>query len=107
MEEILLMLLGFIVRIGLPVGVTALIVILLRRLDAHWQTEAELPAVLAPVGPPCWEQHNCSPEKRAGCKAFQNAGIPCWQQFRKTDGTLRETCIGCEVFRQAPIPTPI
>ena len=106
MQETLLMIVGLLLRIGLPIALTALVVLLLQRLDANWQSEALMPEVLAPTGTPCWEHKNCSPEKRAKCKAYQNSEIPCWQQFRKVDGTLREGCIGCDVFRKAPVPAP-
>lgn len=105
MNELLPVFMGLILRVGLPIGLTALIILLLKRLDAQWQAEAPLPEVLAPTGAPCWERHQCPPEKRAACKAFQNTSIPCWQLHRKDDGTLREGCIGCTVFREAPIPT--
>lgn len=104
MEEITSLFGVLILRIGLPVGMTAVIVWLLKRLDTHWQEEAPLPEILAPAGTPCWERHNCPPEKRATCAAYLNPKVPCWQMYRQPDGVLREGCIGCDVFREAPIP---
>jgi hypothetical protein len=46
----------------------------------------------------------CSEEKRQNCPAFSQTGVPCWQVFRTKNGLLKEACLECEVFRQAPIP---
>ncbi len=99
---------GLLLRIGLPLGITALAVLLLRRLDAHWQAEAErqragLPAA-APQRVPCWITNNCPAERRAACPIYAHPETPCWQYFRDKQGHLRETCLDCDVFRGAPIP---
>ena len=97
---------GSALRIGFPIGVTALAVWLLSRLDRRWKKEAGESGLMQVTAknPGCWDINNCSPEKRAKCKAFQNQEVPCWQLFRENDGNLRENCLGCDVFIKAPIP---
>jgi hypothetical protein len=103
-------LLGLVLRIGLPLGATALVIWLLRRLDAHWQAEAERQCARAPaaVKPPvpCWVMNNCPAERRAVCPAFAHPEVPCWQYFRDGHGHLREACLLCRVFRSTPAPVP-
>lgn len=105
--------LGVALRIALPVAGTVLIVLWLRWLDARWQEEAEghvaagtalLPKVMRL---PCWEINQCSPERRSNCPAYQNGNVPCWQLFRSPEGQLKEECLGCEVFRRAPLPVAV
>ena len=101
-------LLGAALRLGLPLGITALVVWLLRRLDARWQMEAErerarIPATATPSAP-CWVARNCPAGRRAICPAYLNPALPCWQLFRDQQGQLREACLGCEVFIKAPVP---
>lgn len=103
MDTVLTFILGLLIRIGIPVTVTALIFLLLRRMDERWQKEArEIPVI--PSQRPCWEIKGCSKEKHKDCPATTHPDIPCWQLFRTKNGLLREDCLGCEVFRQAPVP---
>jgi hypothetical protein len=103
MDTVLAFLLGLLLRIGIPVAVTALIFFLLRRLDERWQEEARAIPVLSSQRP-CWEIKGCSEEKRKYCPASAQLKIPCWQIFRTKNGLLREECLGCDVFRLAPVP---
>ncbi len=107
LQGILFFLLGLLIRIGIPVGITVLIVMWLYRLDARWQEEAE--REVAEVKEPenqihCWEIKNCSPEKIVNCPAYIHKETPCWQVFRQKNGFLRESCIGCNVLVMAPVP---
>jgi hypothetical protein len=102
MDTVLTIVLGLLLRIGIPVGVTALVFFLLRRLDDRWQKEAQVIPVITNQRP-CWEMKDCSDEKRKNCPASTQPNIPCWQVFRTKNG-LREECLGCEVFRLAPAP---
>ena len=104
MDNILTVILGLAVRLGIPLGLTALVFFLLRRLDQRWQKEANVLPVVASGQKPCWEAKQCSEEKRKNCAAYGQTKVPCWQVFRAQDGVLRETCLGCDVFRQAPVP---
>ena len=98
---------GFALRLAIPIAITAIAIYFLRRLDVRWQAEAEdqllLPAVEKPK---CWEVHKCPPEKRQACPGYLSEQ-PCWQTFRKENGYLQERCLGCDVFRKAPIPVHI
>jgi hypothetical protein len=103
MDTVLTILLGVLLRIGIPVMATALIFFLLRRLDKRWKKEAEaIPVIISKR--PCSEIKGCSEEKRQSCPAFSQTGVPCWQVFRTKNGLLKEECLECDVFRQAPIP---
>jgi hypothetical protein len=100
------MILGILLRVAIPLIVTFLIVYFLKRLDERWKTQSDIegsPLVKA-GNEGCWEFNNCPEEERAVCKAFQNPDTPCWQVFRETNGRLQEQCIGCDVFRHAPVP---
>lgn len=102
------LIIGFVLRIGIPVAVTIVIIYILRRLDERWQAEAkaESQAALALArveGKRCWEVKGCPQENLAKCPTT-NSQQPCWQTFRTTDGHLRESCLGCEVFLKAPAP---
>jgi hypothetical protein len=99
----LAMLTGALLRIGLPVALTVLGILMLRRLDARWQKENAARPLPVVDKPECWKAKGCPEEQRAACPGYASAG-PCWQAFRKPDGTLQEKCLACAVFRQAPVP---
>ena len=98
---------GFALRLAIPIAITAIVIYFLRRLDNRWQAEAEEQLLLPVVEKPhCWEVHNCSPEDRKSCPGYQTEQ-PCWQAFREESGYLKERCLGCDVFHQAPAPVNI
>jgi hypothetical protein len=102
--------LGLLFRLALPIGVTAFIVWALKKLDAHWQAESKQdmsPPSIKVENPGCWTIFNCSEEKRAGCKAFAHPETPCWQVYRVSHGQLQESCLGCQVFKEALVPIPV
>jgi hypothetical protein len=106
MDVVLTIALGVLLRLGVPIAITALVLALLHRLDKRWQKEAlALPVV--PAGKPCWEIKGCSEEKKKNCPAVAQPKTPCWQVFRTRDGVMKEACLGCDVFRQAPVPVRI
>jgi hypothetical protein len=100
------MILGILLRIAVPILVTFLIFTILKRLDERWKREVDIdPGQLVYAGNPgCWDIHNCPEDKRAACKAYQNPDTPCWQVHREKNGRLQERCLGCDVFRHAPLP---
>ena len=52
-SSFLVILAGFLLRLAIPITLTALLIIILRKLDAHWQVEADLQAM--PIEKPnCW-----------------------------------------------------
>jgi hypothetical protein len=98
---------GLALRLAIPVAVTALAIYFLRKLDSRWKAEAETQQLLPVVEKPkCWEIHGCSAEMRATCKGYLSEQ-PCWQALRKENGYLQERCLGCDVFRKAPVPAKI
>jgi hypothetical protein len=94
---------GLLLRLGLPIIGTGIIIYFLRKLDAHWQTEAQLtPMSMQKIE--CWNVKGCSPEQQKNCSAVASP-LPCWQVHRLSNGYLHEQCISCEVFINAPIPS--
>ncbi len=106
MDIALSFILGVLIRLGIPVAVTVLALVLLHQLDRRWKNEAlALPVI--PSGKRCWEIKGCSDEKKKNCPAFARQNEPCWQVFRSKNGLMKETCVGCEVFRRAPVPVKL
>jgi len=98
---------GIAIRLAIPIGITAIAVYFLRRLDTRWRTEAEEQLLLPVVEKAkCWEIKGCSPEMRATCAGYQSEE-PCWQAFREENGHLQERCLGCDIFKEAPLPVNI
>ncbi len=94
--------LGLILRLAVPILLTVLVALYLRRLDQRWKAKAE--ELDAPLEKPeCWTVKQCTPEMRAACQGFACPG-PCWQAFRLPTGYLREQCLECKVFRRAYVP---
>ncbi|MBK7452117.1 MAG: hypothetical protein IPP55_08315 [Anaerolineales bacterium] len=92
---------GLVVRLGLPMLVTLLVVIGLRRLDTRWQKEAEIERnLLTRDEEPCWKEQGLAMDE-IKARAAEN-GKPCWQIHRLSNGYLREACLDCEVFVNAP-----
>ena len=98
---------GIALRLAIPIGITAIAIYFLRRLDTRWQAEAEEQLLLPAVEKAkCWEINGCTAEMRATCAGYQSEQ-PCWQAFREDNGYLQERCLGCDVFQKAPIPVNI
>lgn len=98
---------GFLLRFGVPILVMVVVVYILRRMDIRWQEEARQQMTTVRVSSPqtpCWEVKGCLPEMRQHCAGFTDPEVPCWQQFRASDGRLKEDCLDCNVFRNAPVP---
>lgn len=100
--SILSVLLGVFLRLAIPITLTAILIYFLRKLDAHWQAEA-ITMPLEINKPNCWQIKGCSPEQIRNCAAAASP-LPCWQFYRQENGYLREECLDCRVFRDAPIP---
>ncbi len=111
LSDIAALLLGLLLRYGVPIGITALLAWMLSRLDARWQEQADRRQVpLSTLGAEvrqvrCWETTECSRDQRENCPAYAEPDVPCWQVFRKRDNRLREACLTCHVFLAAPVPT--
>lgn len=97
---------GLALRLAIPVAITLLAVYILHKVDVRWQEEAaSLPPPVVVEKPRCWDIKNCTIEQRSQCHS-QTLAEPCWQLHRLPNGYLREECLDCQVFHQAPIPTP-
>jgi hypothetical protein len=107
LDTILVILIGLLLRFGLPMAITVVVVFILRKLDARWQAETEeVPPTVEMVSPHCWEIKNCMPEQMRECPT-PTSTQPCWQVRRQKNGYLREECLTCQVFNQAPLPVPV
>jgi|CXWL01.1.fsa_nt_gi hypothetical protein len=105
LTSILVLLSGVLLRLLVPLSLTALVVFVLRKLDARWQAEAELEMkLLAKDETPCWREQGLSLDRIEQMSAA--SGKPCWQIKRLPNGYLREECLGCEAFLSAPMPSP-
>jgi len=93
-------------RLGIPIGLTILLAWGLRRLDSHWQADAESKAAQADVRQVavsqirCWEMQGCSAERRQTCPAYKHPEMPCWVT-RSRNGHLGEACRDCHVLGHA------
>jgi hypothetical protein len=104
---ILVALFGLLLRLAIPLAITLLAVYILHKVDVRWQEEAaQVPPAVVVQKVPCWDIKNCPAEQRANCPSPTSVE-PCWQAQRLSNGYLREECINCQVFYQAPIPTPV
>lgn len=103
------MIVGVILRIGIPIGITLLLGWFLNRLDARWRAEAKqiqetmtnrtVPNSIQP----CWEVMNCAPRMRENCPVNGNLGILCWELFG-SNGNLQPKCQNCP-YRQSVLST--
>ena len=93
---------GLLLRLAIPIAGTIILIYLLRKLDAHWQTEAQLSPVPVQKAE-CWNVKGCSSAQKKNCPAASSP-LPCWQVFRQPNGYLQEQCIACSVFIDAPTP---
>jgi hypothetical protein len=112
LSVVLTLIAGILLRFGIPIGITALLVYALRQLDQKWQREVELASQSALVQVSlfdqirCWATNECSQEKRNTCTAFLERGRPCWQVHRNASGEMLSKCLICPVFQGAPVPSP-
>jgi hypothetical protein len=98
--------LGIILRFGIPIALTFGFAWLLRRLDEKWRAEAQVEASEAKyktqqkallemwLQKPCWEVNNCAKEDYVNCKAYQQKDLPCWEVYR-ANGKYNESCRDC------------
>ena len=100
--SVLVILLGLVLRVGVPIAITILLVHFLHKLDTRWQAEAELEKnTQLKDEMPCWKDMGL-PVEQIKLRTTTNER-PCWQTHRLANGRLRETCLTCEVFLDAPV----
>jgi len=105
METFGAVLLGVLLRFGIPILLTGVVVYFLRKLDTRWQKDTEATSLVPTIR--CWILNDCPMERMEKCPVYKQGGKPCWQVFRDADGQLREKCMGCDVFRNAPAVTQV
>ncbi|MDP1546604.1 MAG: hypothetical protein Q8L87_11330 [Anaerolineales bacterium] len=103
LTTILVVVTGAALRLAVPLALTALVVVTLRRLDARWQAEAEQERnLLVKEEMPCWKDEGISVDEMRARLA--SGELPCWQARRLPNGHLQENCLNCEAFREMPVP---
>jgi len=112
MTNLFTLLVGILIRLAIPIGLTLLVVLFLRRLDARWQQEAiqqaaNIKGLTIPIAQiHCWDVHDCSPERRATCQAYLNTNTPCWEAHRR-NGQLQDACQGCAFRKMKLAAAPV
>ena len=99
--SLLAILTGLLVRLVIPILITALLIFALRKLDARWQEEAQTPVNIEK--PECWKIKGCAPEQIETCKGASSP-LPCWQAYRSPNGYLREDASLAKSLRTRPCP---
>jgi hypothetical protein len=103
--SLLAILIGLAVRLALPIAITLIAVYLLRKLDAHWQKQAENELAHPLEETETWDLKDCPIEMRSD-NPVATSSLPCWQTHRLANGYLNDECLACEVFRDAPARMP-
>ena len=103
----------FVLRLGVPLGITLLDCYFLCRLDMKWQAEAEerrrrqqTGAPAAPEAPkpvPCWVTKGCPQETYRRCPSYLLQALPCWLARLRTEGRLPVPCSECALFRSRAV----
>jgi hypothetical protein len=103
--SLLAILVGLAMRLALPVAITMIAVYLLRKLDEHWQKQAEYELAHPVEEAQTWDLKDCPIEKRSA-QPVATSSLPCWQTHRLPNGYLDDECLSCEIFHDAPAPMP-
>jgi hypothetical protein len=107
-----IMVLGvFLLRLGIPLTITLGVAYGLRRLDAHWEAEAQVRQAVAsreialnPAEQPCWVLKKCPESLYTQCPAYHHADQPCWMVFNQLMGVTPGRCLKCTLFaRRNPV----
>lgn len=94
---------GLLLRLAIPILGTVLLVYFLRKLDARWQAEAQLQQQAIEKSE-CWKIKGLSSQRAENLEANPSE-VPCWQVNRLPNGYMRDECLSCQVFTEAPVPT--
>ena len=106
----------FLLRLGVPLAITLLVGLLLRRLDAKWETEARRSreravALGAPSRArrsgqlPCWLIRGCPEDLYRDCPAYKIQSLPCWLARLRVEGRMPKLCANCTLFRSPVAPS--
>jgi hypothetical protein len=106
------MVLGILLRIGIPFVITFLLAYFLRSLDTKWRAEALQAQPGAVVlrelwlNEPCWGGKDCIEEQHENCLVYTQKEKPCWEIHRE-NGNLNPKCQVCEYRKELLIPVRI
>jgi len=103
--EFIAVLFGFLIRLGIPIGLTFLFSLYLKWLDRRWEAEAQAREAAQTMqvetwfaeSKPCWEIRNCPSKTRNVCPAYAQQQKPCWETFR-INGKLQPACYTCKAL---------
>jgi hypothetical protein len=95
---------GLLLRLGIPLGLMSVMVWVVHSLDQHWQSNRRSKTQVMASNPGCWKIFGCPEEKSQQCLARKNKDVPCWHLFRDENGQLQQRCLACKIFRDAKVP---
>lgn len=100
--QAMVVLLGFVLRLGIPLAVMMLLGHALRKLDQRWQAEATriVERETALQKNHCWRVKNCDTSMIKKCPRFNDLSVPCWSFFQ-SNGTAARKCQDCVVWTQS------
>jgi hypothetical protein len=121
-QESLMVVSLFVVRLGVPVAITLLLIWGFRQIDRRWlgTSKTVVPAPLVgltanaetgecnPALGPCWEFKACPEAKREKCVVYQTKAERCWLCHLQTDGRVPGQCRTCGLFAATTLaPAPV
>lgn len=100
LQEVLVVIGMFVLRLGVPLLIALTVGYLLRRLDSRWEAEAQSEAQLrremeAAQEIPCWEEKDCLEEDYMRCPGHAYSHLPCWLARLRAQSTLPAECPDC------------
>lgn len=101
--SVLYIVVGLLLRLAIPILGTVLLVYFLRKLDQRWQAEAALHQQ-GMEKPDCWKITGFPPQQTE-TSAVYKSDLPCWQANRLPNGYMKDECLSCQIFTEAPAPT--
>ncbi|MFQ6013860.1 MAG: hypothetical protein ACE5NP_00275 [Anaerolineae bacterium] len=109
LEDVLIILAMFALRIGVPILITISVGLLISRwVEREEKGTVERPETVVPLPdedaqtptlprPPS-EIKDHEP-RRAACPAFQQTPVPCWLALQVSGQPLKDECFTCDVYR--------
>lgn len=110
-SDVLFVLLGFALRIVVPIAVTLAFGRWLEKKLAPGGERADERATDAPwitrtgnvIRVNCWDVKRCERARRARCAAFARPDLPCWLALQAQGEKLREECFTCALYKPTDV----
>jgi hypothetical protein len=108
LQDTVVILAMFALRLGVPFAATLLICFALNRVSANRaaalakkrgeQQKAAGQAARLVRQLHCWEIKRCDPETRPSCPAYQRQNVPCWLAIQLAGQQLSDECLTCSLY---------